>query len=63
MKMIKGIGFIGSKISFISQLGNVGYCENLKQITVDFKDGSNIILTFKDLENMLDSYNKDKNGG
>lgn len=55
MKKIKGIQILAKECHTITNGKNdVGYCKGLIEITVDFTDSTNTIVTKKKLEKLLE---------
>jgi hypothetical protein len=52
-KKIKGIQITAYEIDALSGKTDVAYCTRFKEMTVDFADGSNVIITLKELETLL----------
>jgi hypothetical protein len=53
IKRIKGIQIVAHNIDVLDGKIYVGYCTKIKEMTVDFTDGSNVIVTLENLEALL----------
>jgi hypothetical protein len=53
IKKIRGIQIMAHQIHTISKIIDVAYCKTVKEMTVDFDDGKNVIVTIGELEALL----------
>jgi hypothetical protein len=63
VKKIRGIQIIAKEAyTLTSYEKDVSYCKGFIEMTVDFTDGSNRVITSKELKEMIDKESEAKNG-
>jgi hypothetical protein len=56
-KEIKGIQIAADNIDVLDGKNHVAYCTHVKELIIDFTNGTNVIITLEELQALLADFN------